>query len=42
MKYWEIIAVNLSKAAWSWDSVSAIRAVPPYALFMVDFLWFPP
>ena len=24
MKYWEIIADNLSKAGWSWDCVSAI------------------
>jgi hypothetical protein len=24
MKYWEIIADNLSKAAWSWGCVSAI------------------
>jgi len=24
MKYWEIIADNLSKAGWSWGSVSAI------------------
>jgi hypothetical protein len=24
VKYWEIIADNLSKAAWSWDCVSAI------------------
>jgi hypothetical protein len=23
MKYWEIIAENLSKAGWSWDSISA-------------------
>ena len=24
MKYWEIIADNLSKAGWSWGSVSAL------------------
>jgi hypothetical protein len=24
VKYWEIIADNLSKAGWSWDCVSAI------------------
>ena len=24
MKYWEIIADNLSKAGWSWASVSAV------------------
>ena len=24
MKYWEVIADNLSKAAWSWGCVSAI------------------
>jgi hypothetical protein len=24
MKYWEIIADNLSKAGWSWSCVSAI------------------
>jgi hypothetical protein len=24
MKYWEIIANNLSKAGWSWGCVSAI------------------
>jgi hypothetical protein len=24
MKYWEIIADNLSKAGWSWGRVSAI------------------
>jgi hypothetical protein len=24
MKYWEIIADNLSKAGWSWDCVSAL------------------
>jgi hypothetical protein len=24
VKYWEIIADNLSKAGWSWGSVSAI------------------
>jgi hypothetical protein len=26
MKYWEIIADNLSKAGWSWDCVSAIHS----------------
>jgi hypothetical protein len=26
MKYWEIIADTLSKAGWSWGSVSAIDA----------------
>ena len=26
MKYWEIIADNLSKAGWSWGIVSAIDA----------------
>ena len=26
MKYWEIIADNLSKARWSWGCVSAIDA----------------
>ena len=26
MKYWELIAVNLSKAAWSWGCVSAIES----------------
>jgi hypothetical protein len=26
MKYWEIIADNLSKAGWSWGWVSAIDA----------------
>jgi hypothetical protein len=26
MKYWEIIADNLSKAGWSWGCVSAIDA----------------
>jgi hypothetical protein len=24
MKYWEVIADNLSKAGWSWGSVSAL------------------
>jgi hypothetical protein len=24
MKYWEIIADNLSKAGWSWGSLSAV------------------
>jgi hypothetical protein len=24
VKYWEIIANNLSKAGWSWDCVSAV------------------
>jgi hypothetical protein len=24
MKYWEIIAANLSKAGWSWGCVSAV------------------
>jgi len=24
LKYWEIIADNLSKAGWSWGSVSAL------------------
>jgi hypothetical protein len=24
VKYWEIIADNLSKAGWSWDHVSAL------------------
>jgi hypothetical protein len=24
MKYWEIIADNLSKAGWSWDCVPAV------------------
>jgi hypothetical protein len=27
MKYWEIIADNLSKAGWSWGCVSAVDAV---------------
>ena len=27
VKYWEIIADNLSKAGWSWGCVSAIRAM---------------
>jgi hypothetical protein len=27
MKYWEIIADNLSKAGWSWGCVSAIADV---------------
>jgi hypothetical protein len=26
MKYWEIIADNLSKAGWSWGCVSALDA----------------
>jgi hypothetical protein len=26
MKYWEIIADNLSKAGWSWGCVSAIES----------------
>jgi len=26
MKYWEIIANNLSKAGWSWGCVSAVDA----------------
>jgi hypothetical protein len=26
VKYWEIIADNLSKAGWSWDCVSAVDA----------------
>ena len=26
VKYWEIIADNLSKAGWTWDCVSAIDA----------------
>jgi hypothetical protein len=26
LNYWEIIARNLSKAGWSWGSVSAIDA----------------
>jgi hypothetical protein len=26
MKYWEIIADNLSKAGWSWGCVSAVDA----------------
>jgi hypothetical protein len=27
MKYWEIIADNLSKAGWSWGCVSALISV---------------
>src|SRR5512132_1995889 len=27
MKYWEIIADNLSKAGWSWGCVSAIDSI---------------
>jgi hypothetical protein len=26
MKYWEIIADNLSKAGWSWGHVSAVNS----------------
>src|SRR5438552_11481746 len=26
MKYWEIIAANLSKAGWSWGCVSAVHS----------------
>jgi len=26
MKYWEIIADNISKAGWSWGCVSAVDA----------------
>jgi len=26
MKYWEIIADNLSKAGWSWGCVSAVTS----------------
>ena len=29
MKYWEIIADNLSKAGWSWGCVSAIDSNGP-------------
>jgi hypothetical protein len=29
VKYWEIIADNLSKAGWSWDCVSAIDSNGP-------------
>ena len=26
MKYWEVIADNLSKAGWTWDSVATVDA----------------
>jgi hypothetical protein len=35
MKYWEIIADNLSKAGWSWGCVSAIDA-NERAIWIVD------
>ena len=35
VKYWEIIADNLSKAGWSWGCVSALdREVP--TIFVAD------
>jgi hypothetical protein len=38
MKYWEIIADNLSKAGWSWGCVSAVdssgRTIVPIACNM--------
>jgi hypothetical protein len=35
MKYWEIIADNLSKAGWSWGCVSAIDS-NGRTIFVVD------
>jgi hypothetical protein len=35
MKYWEIIADNLSKAGWSWGCVSAIDS-RGRTIFVVD------
>jgi hypothetical protein len=29
MKYWEIVADNLSKAGWSWGCVSAVDSTGP-------------
>jgi len=33
VKYWEIIADNLSKAGWSWGFVSAIDSNGPTIFF---------
>jgi hypothetical protein len=35
MKYWEIIADNLSKAGWSWGCVSAVDS-NGRTIFIVD------
>jgi hypothetical protein len=35
MKYWEIIADNLSKAGWSWGCVSAIDS-NGHTIWIVD------
>jgi hypothetical protein len=35
MKYWEIIADNLSKAGWSWSSVATVN-VRGRTIFVVD------
>jgi hypothetical protein len=35
MKYWEIIADNLSKAGWSWGCVSTVD-VPGRTIFVAD------
>jgi hypothetical protein len=35
MKYWEIIADNLSKAGWSWGCVSAVESCGR-TMFVVD------
>ena len=35
MKYWEIIADNLSKAGWSWGCVSALDS-QGRAIWIVD------
>ena len=35
MKYWEIIADNLSKAGWSWGCVSAVDS-RGRTIFIVD------
>jgi hypothetical protein len=36
MKYWEIIANNLSKAGWSWGCVSAIDSNGRKTIFIAD------
>jgi len=36
VKYWEIIADNLSKAGWSWGCVSTARDSRGRTIFSVD------
>ena len=36
MKYWEIIAGNLSKAGWSWGCVSTVDSIPYFKLSSIS------